>query len=190
MSRKLRYLLTIAAVVAAAVCAFAQQGPFCITPNVAIPDSPSPGIDSDLVVASSFVLTDLEVALQIDHTWPGDISVTLAKVGGPGPSTIVNRPGMSGSSTFGCSVDNIDATLDDSAGTSVNVVCNAAPPGVGPGPYQPGPGSLTGTFAGTNVNGTWRLHVTDNAGGDTGTLVWWCLIDKGDPAELTGFSIE
>jgi trimeric autotransporter adhesin len=189
MSRKLKYLLAIVAVATVASLVFAQQSPFCVTPNVAIPDSPSAGIDNDQVVGASFVLTDLNVTLQINHTWPGDISVTLTKVGGPGPTTIVNRPGMP-ASTFGCSVDNIDATLDDSAGTSVNVVCNAAPPGVGPGPYQPGTGALNSVFAGTNVNGTWRLHVTDNAGGDTGTLAQWCLVTVPTPVELLDFSIE
>jgi Proprotein convertase P-domain len=188
MSRTKKYLLALAAVTAVAAFAFAQS-PFCVSPGTAIPDNTPAGVDSDQVVGASFVLTDLNVTIQINHTWPGDLSVTLEKVGGPGPFTIMNRPGTP-ANTLGCSVDNINATLDDSGGTSVQVVCNASPPGVGPGPYQPAPDGLNANFAGTNINGTWRLHVVDHAGGDTGTIAQWCLVTTPTPVELMDFSIE
>ncbi len=187
--KSLALVLALALTTGFALYAAGQGSPFCSNPNVAIPDSGQGTLTNNLVVANSFTITDLNVSIQINHTWPGDLIVTLTKMGGPGPQTLIDQVGVPASS-FGCSVDNINATLDDSGAPSVEVVCNPGPPGVGPGPYSPSPGNLNPTFAGANINGTWTLSVSDNAGGDTGTLVQWCLITTPVPVDLTDFSIE
>jgi hypothetical protein len=197
MNRNLKILALAVAVVATAGFTVSQAGgqggsPFCITPNVAIPDSPNPGVNNSQVIANSFILTDLDVSVQINHSWVGDVTVSLTKTAGPGspigPISILTRPGNP-ASTFGCSNNNIDTTLSDGS-PDVETQCAAAPPAIGPGPFGPSPGSLNGSFAGVDINGTWQLTVADAAGGDTGTLVEWCLITTPVPVELMEFSIE
>jgi hypothetical protein len=199
MNRKLKYLASALVVVAAAGFAVGQLGgqggsPFCSNPNVAIPEPAGGGSVTDSqVIANSFSITDLNVSVQIPHSWVGDLTITLAKTAGPGspigPITIMARPGVP-ASTFGCSINDINATLDDQAATEVEVVCNPAPPAIGPGPYNPDPGGLNASFAGVDINGTWALNVADAFNGDTGTLVQWCLITTPVPVELMEFAIE
>jgi subtilisin-like proprotein convertase family protein len=165
---------------------------YCVTPNLAIPDGTGPGVASDLVITDSFILTDVDVRIVAGHTWVGDLVFTLAKVLGPGspigPITVIERPGVP-SSTFGCSIDNISTTLRANANESVNAVCNPTPPAIDAGPYHPAPDN-TSVFSGVDINGTWRLHVRDFVGGDSGTLVMWCLTPGPIAVELTHFSIE
>jgi trimeric autotransporter adhesin len=190
MSRTKKYLLATVAVTAVATFAFAQS-PFCSSPNVAIPDNTPAGITNDIVVSGSFALTDLNVSINTNHTWPGDLIYTVQKTAGPGsplgPVTIIDRPGLP-ASTFGCSNDNINSTIDDGQ-PAAETTCNASPPAIGPGPAGPN-NSINTVFAGVDVNGTWRITVSDNAGGDTGTLVQWCLVTTPTPVELMDFSIE
>jgi excisionase family DNA binding protein len=44
---------------------------------IAIPDSPAPGVASHILVAGDRRITDLSVTVVIDHSWIGDLLVTL-----------------------------------------------------------------------------------------------------------------
>ena len=59
-------------------------------------------------------LTDLNVSLEVTHTWVGDLSFTLTHQDTGTSVTVFDRPGVPGS-TYGCQNDNINATLDDEA---------------------------------------------------------------------------
>lgn len=88
---------------------------------------------------------DLEVAVDITHTWRGDLTVDLS-----GPSgTSVRLHDRSGSSS-----DDIRGTYAVSGGSLT-------------------PASSLSSFIGTNGDGTWSLVVEDNAGGDSGSLNSW-----------------
>jgi subtilisin-like proprotein convertase family protein len=199
LNRTIKLLSPALAVVALAAVALAQdvgQGggsPFCNTGvNVAIPDNVPAGATNDLVIPDSFVLTDLDMTIQATHSWVGDITVTLAKTAGPGaplgPITVMARPGNP-ASAFGCSGNDINTTLSDGS-ADVENQCAGAPPAIGAGPFGPSPGALNGTFAGVDINGTWQITVSDAAGGDTGTLVTWCLATTPVPVELMEFEVE
>ncbi|MFT6099243.1 MAG: subtilisin-like proprotein convertase family protein [Arenicella sp.] len=167
-----RLLLSKAAKTAALFCliyAMPVSALICSTDsNLAIADgsgSATPGATAsiDIVVPSSpgTTVTDLDFQVRINHTYVGDLIVTLTSPAGT-TITLIDRPGVP-ATTFGCSFDNLDLTLDDAAGTSVETQCNTSTPAIN-GTHQP-TGSLA-AFNGQLVSGTWVLSVTDNAGHD------------------------
>ena len=90
-------------------------------------------------------VVDVEVTLDITHTWRGDLTVDLAAPSG----TSVRLHDRSGGSS-----DNIQGTYSVSGGTLTPAT------------------SLSG-FVGASGDGTWTLSVADGAGGDSGTLNSW-----------------
>lgn len=55
----------------------AQKTAWEVSPGLHIPDNDAQGIVSELVVDGQGSLSDIELALDITHTWRGDLSVTL-----------------------------------------------------------------------------------------------------------------
>ncbi len=133
------------------------------TPFLAIPDNTcaTTGFVSDsLNVPDNFVVGDVNVRVQITHTFIGDLRIRLLH----GATTVAvwERACLAN--------DNMDVTFDDEG---VAAVC--ASPTVGT--YTPtgtGAGSLS-SFDGQSSSGTWTLEVCDGAGIDTGTLDSWTL---------------
>ena len=146
----------------------------CRNPALAIPDS---GMVTDtLTIPAGHVIGDLEVLLNVTHTFVGDLSFTLQHQSSGTSATIVDRPGVP-ASTFGCGGDDIAAVIDDQASADVESRCNPVPPAVGGslvGGDPPNP-ALLGAFNGLNSTGTWTLTISDNAGIDVGTLDQWCV---------------
>ncbi len=142
----------------------------CSSPAVAIPDG-SGNVSDDLVSNSPGVIVDLNVSLDITHSYIGDLSVSLAHVDTATAVTLLDRPGVP-ASTFGCSADNISVQLDDSAASPAESQC-ATGPALG-GIHSPT--SLLSAFNGENIAGTWRLTVSDAVSADIGTLDNWCLV--------------
>lgn len=155
----------------------------CSTPNLAIPDNNPTGVTNDMVVTASETITDVNVYLQVNHTWVGDLKFTITDLGTGASVTIVDRPGIPGSS-YGCDEDNVDAWLDDEGTLPVEGQCASPPPAIA--------GALTpneplAEFNGANSAATWRITASDNSQFDTGTLVTWCvqtnspISGQGDP---------
>ena len=145
----------------------------CNNPNVAIPDNNAAGITDTMTIAGGGTLTDVNVSINATHTYVGDLIFTLSRVFPANSSVVIDRPGVPGS-TFGCSGNDINTTLDDAGLTAVETECAAAVPTIGTGPFSPN-NTLT-VFNGNSSNGDWTLNVTDNASADTGSLNQWCLI--------------
>ena len=129
-------------------------------------DVPKPISDLQTVVSTLPVsglagpISDVDVKVNITHTWDGDLSVYLIS---PTGTRVELFTGV------GNSADNFTNTiLDDEAGTGIASV--SAP---FTGTFRPE--GLLSVLDGQNPNGTWRLEITDNAGGDTGTLNSWSL---------------
>ncbi len=146
-----------------------------VTPNetlpLAITDNAPAGVTSTITVAEDITLTDLEVALQINHTWVGDLVVSLTSPGGT-TVTLLDQPGVP-ASTFGCSSDNMDVVFSDAASVDPETSCPAGPPWLS-GPVLPT--QALSAFDGESTVGTWTLTVSDNAAGDTGDIVNWSLL--------------
>lgn len=151
----------------------AATAQICSSGNTAIPDgsgSATPGTPAttSITFGSEWTnnITDLTFDLRINHTWVGDLIVTLQSPAGT-VVTIMDRPGVP-ASTFGCGRNNIDATFDDASGTAVETQCSNPNPAI-QGTLNP-QGSLS-DFDGETPEGTWTVSVTDNAGFDTGTII-------------------
>ena len=151
---------------------------------VAIPDANAVGVDVPLTVSgfSGQIVKAVfnidgtacstaagSTTVGLDHTFVNDLSATLSS---PSGRTIMlfNRAGGAGHNFC-------QTVFDDNAATSIQT----AFPSVAPftGTFQPAQ-PLAG-FAGQAGNGTWILHVTDNAFFDSGSVRAFSL-------DLTGFS--
>ncbi len=97
----------------------------------------------------------------IDHSFVGDLSLTLRSPSGRVVS-LLSAPGGTGNSG-----NNFCKTvLDDSAATSIQAITAAQAPFTGTfRPRQP-----LAAFDGDNANGTWTLHATDAIIFDTGSV--------------------
>ena len=145
-------------------------------PPVAIPDNNPTGVNVPLNVAGfTGNIADIDFAflgsscsaaagsttVGLNHTWVGDLVVTLTS---PSATSVIlmNRPGgVNNSGNNFC-----QTVLDDSAGTSIQSIL------VGGAPWSGSftPNSPLSAFAGENPNGTWTLNVSDNFVGDTGSV--------------------
>jgi subtilisin-like proprotein convertase family protein len=144
----------------------------CRNVSLAIPDGNATGVTDTFVVGASGTIQDLNASVVINHTWVGDLVVTLTHVDTGKSGVIIDRPGVPGS-TFGCGGDNINATLDDEAALAAETSCNSTT-GLTSGPYRPN--TVLSAFDGDNLSGTWTLKVVDAAAADIGTLTQWCLV--------------
>ncbi len=138
------------------------------SPGTAIPDNNPTGVTVTMNVTENVSITDLDVNLNIPHTWVGDLIVTIKSPAGT-LATIVDRIGVP-ASTFGCSGDNIIATLDDEAATTVENECAGSVPTISGSFIPNNPLSI---FDGESTMGLWELTVSDNVGSDTGTINSW-----------------
>jgi subtilisin-like proprotein convertase family protein len=145
-----------------------------LTPSglpLAVPDATPAGAASTLSVPTGQILTDVNVRVQMTHTWVGDISIKLKSPLGT-VVTLLDRPGVP-ASTFGCSNDNMDVTFDDAGVVNLETWC------AGTTPWYTGVGLPTtplSAFNGQSTLGNWVLTVVDNAGGDVGVVTNWQLI--------------
>jgi subtilisin-like proprotein convertase family protein len=139
----------------------------------AIPDAGAAAV-STVNVTGAGRITDLNLTLNITHTWDSDLVAYLISPNGT-RVTLFNGAGSSG--------DNFTNTiLDDEATTSI--YSGSAPFS---GRFRP-EGSLS-AFDGEDLNGTWTLEVYDVAAQDTGTLNSWSLeIASGETTTQTDAS--
>ncbi|MCB8942746.1 MAG: cadherin-like domain-containing protein [Ardenticatenaceae bacterium] len=162
---------------ASSVFSFSTGSIYCNTPALGIPDNSPTGISNDMVIGGSGSITDLDISLDVSHTWVGDLIFTLEHVDTGTTATFYDRPGYTGSG-FGCSSDNVDVTANDEGPDGdIESQCDTNPAisgnRVGGDPAN---SSLLAAFDGESLSGTWRLTASDNAGGDTGTINEWCII--------------
>lgn len=137
---------------------------------VSIPDGDSNGTTADVSTSGlpSTLGTNVfleSVCLDIDHTWVGDLIVTITSPNGTSV-TLIDQPGVP-ASTFGCSGDNVDACFLPGTGADVENVCSNAPALGGNFTAMTDLGALND---GSDPNGAWTIFVSDNQGFDTGVL--------------------
>jgi hypothetical protein len=141
----------------------------CANPNLGIFGA---AVQTAINIPENGTITDVNVYTDILHTWPGDISFTVAH--GGVTRTLLDRPGVP-NSTYGCSTDNIDATFDDEGPANGETTCALNPPALLSPPNFSPVTALNG-FDGQNMSGAWTLSITDHfPAGDDGTLLQWCL---------------
>ncbi len=142
-----------------------DSGPVTI-PTTTISTLTLPGLPMGQVIA------DLNVTLNIQHTFVGDLTIVLVSPNGT-RVTLFDQRGGSG--------DDFTATVfDDQAINSITT-------GIAPftGSFRPEQG--LSAFRAQNTLGNWILEITDNAGEDFGTLLNWSLDIT--PGTITGTTV-
>lgn len=122
-------------------------------------------------------IDDINVYINIQHTYDDDLQITLTSPEGTKVTLIANE-GSNGDD-FG------NTWLDDEALSSI--LQGSAPFN---GSYRPE--KTVATFDGESPVGTWTLTITDDAPGDSGSLINWLLeITTGDPtADFTSLWVD
>lgn len=150
---------------------FSFSTAICAVPAIAIPDNNPAGVSSEFTLSNPTQINDLNLTVLVNHTWVGDLILDLTHVETGTTVRFVDRPGRT-TTGFGCSGDNIDATLDDEAALPVENQCEPTVPTI-QGTFTPN--NPLAAFDGQDVAGTWRLTAIDAAAGAAGQLVEWCL---------------
>ncbi len=152
-----------------------QHASICSAPGLEIPTAGT--VSDTLKILGDVLIGDLDVRIDADHSWVGDVTITLTHLESGTSAVLVDRPGHP-ASTFGCGNDNIEAVVDDE-GTDppLESQCSATPPALSGRAIggDPASASLLSAFDGLAAGGTWRLEVDDNATPDGGLLNSWCL---------------
>ncbi len=153
---------------------------FSAPPN-AICSSPGtffgPSDTSDTItVPDADSITDIDVYLDISHTWVGDLIIDLTHTNTGSSVTLMSIPG---GGVFGCGGDDILATInDEGADGNANEQCSNLPAIGGDlvGGAPPNT-SLLATFDGESTAGDWVLDIDDTFSSfDDGTLNEWCVV--------------
>jgi subtilisin-like proprotein convertase family protein len=167
-------IVTVEDNIAPEIICYGEPAPVTVSvsdsPNAAIPDNTQPGVSVTIEITEDVIITDLDVDLVIAHTWVGDLDAVLTSPSGT-QVAIFDRPGVP-ATTFGCSGNDVNATLDDEATDPVEDECGAGVPTIN-GTFTPN--NPLSAFDGESTLGTWTLTVSDYAGGDTGTVNSWGL---------------
>ncbi len=161
------------------VRSFTTTDEICSAPNLAIPDNQPAGVSDQIIIVEGDELEDLDVSVQINHTYVGDLIVRLTHVETATSIDLIDRPGRTTSGN-GCSGANINAVLDDAAAAAVESQCAGGTPTIS-GTFRPN--QVLSAVNGQSLAGTWRLTVSDVVGVDTGTLQRWCLLPTSVPDE-------
>jgi subtilisin-like proprotein convertase family protein len=137
------------------------------TQTLAIPDDNAGGVQSTLFVPVSGRIKDLDVTLNVSHTFVGDLKVELTS---PDNSTTVRLAEHVGGPNNGG--DNLaDTVFDDQASTTIGAGASTAPY---TGSFRP-QGDQLSRLDGKEQQGTWKLRVSDRYENDTGSLLGWGL---------------
>ncbi len=175
------------------VADFVVQASAVITPGTPLPtfnstDTPiaiadaDPGTGAPVSTTSTLnlptlgggqVIADLNVTLNIQHTYSGDLSIVLISPNGTRVLLIGEDLVRSG--------DDFQGTVfDDQAGTAITA---GVPPFIGS--FRPE--QSLAAFRGQDTLGNWTLEITDNFQIDTGTLISWSLDIT--PGTITGTTV-
>ncbi len=133
------------------------------TNSTSMPVGPNAGTvtESIIAIANDIVITDVNVTLNIDHTWAADLEVKLIAPDGVTEVILFEDVGGSGNNFT-------NTVLDDNATEAINT--GSAP---FTGTFSP-QGSLS-DFNGLMSAGDWTLSITDDANVDGGTLLSWSI---------------
>ncbi len=176
-----------------AAFSFTTENLICSSPDVDIPDNNAGGVSDTISTTDALQLQDLDIQIDITHTFIGDVIVTLEHLDTGTTVTLIDRPGLTDSG-YGCSGNDIDAVIDDyGPDGDAETICNSNPAISGRVRGGDPPSStLLAAYNNETLAGDWKMTVSDNAGDDTGKLNRWCLAPNrcmGTTSDVTDLSI-
>ena len=122
------------------------------SPGTSIPDNVAAGIDDTITMATCPSVSEIDMDVDIPHTYRGDLTVRLTD---PEGTEHVLK------SRYGGTTEDIIGNFNDTLGANNSTFGSTAVP--------------IDEFEDTTGTGDWTLNVSDNAGGDLGTLESWTL---------------
>lgn len=134
------------------------------TGDVAIPLPDVATTEVPINVTDSGAVGDVNVRIRLNHTFDGDLIMSLVAPDGTAVPLSNNRGGSG--DNFGSGANNCSGTFtvfDDSATTAISS-------GVAPFAGTFKPDSLLSALNGKQMNGMWKLRITDTGTADVGTL--------------------
>jgi len=151
-------------------------------PNFAIPDDGSSLSQFNMNVLQSGKVTDVNVGVDVTHTYIGDLQVSVLSPDG----TQVNLL----TPTISCAAENLVVKFDDSGDA---YSCSLAPNNL----VLQSPNGTLSDWIGEESSGIWIFGIGDFGADDVGTLNSWSLeicVDVATPLgvedfNLTGFSV-
>ena len=133
------------------------------TPGLIIEDLNT--VSTTINISQDVAITDLNLRLDISHTFVEDMIITLTSPGGTAASVVYNG------AANGCSGDNLMTLLDDA---SINaLVCNLGGNAFPEVDYMPS--NPLSIFNGEFSQGDWTLSIEDTFSSDQGVLNSWAL---------------
>ncbi len=146
-------------------------------PGIAIPDNNAAGVTDTIFIPDDVNIGDVNLHLDVTHSWVGDLIVTITHPDGFTAVTAYDRPGVPVLSTVGCSNNNLNIVLDDEGtGGLIEDTCDAGGTEFPQSPPNYVPNNPLNAFDGLSTAGIWSIQISDNAGADLGTLNSWSLI--------------
>lgn len=158
-------------------------------PAVTIPDNVAAGVNVVTTVSTACTINDVNfrfdgtpssdpasTTVGLNHSWVGDLVIKLTSPAGTSV-TMIDRPGMPGTTSTGCNSNNFaQLLLDDDGGFQpVENQCGASDAAAFPsGSFSPN--NPLSAFDGQSTAGNWTLNVSDNAQADTGSVRAFSLI--------------
>ncbi len=115
-------------------------------------------------VTTTGALSDLNVKVRLNHTFDGDLQMSITSPGGITVPLASSRGGSG--DNFGSGANDCTGTFsvfDDGAATAISA-------GTAPFAGSFRPESPLSVLNGTSITGTWLLNISDTAAGDVGTL--------------------
>jgi len=156
----------------------AYANPFCSNGGVAIPDGGAPSNCAEIAVEVSGlsgnnlgtnVFFD-EVRITIAHTWDSDLDIYLVSPTGTQIELSTDNGGS------GLDYGTVPVSCPVTSGyTAFRTGATAITSGSAPFVGTYAPEGLFSAFNGQNPNGTWKLKVCDDAGGDEGDVHFFSL---------------
>lgn len=150
----------------------------CSTGSAYIPDNDPNGGSTTIYFGDELYVSSLDVYLDTDHTWVGDLTAVLTHEETGTQVVLFDRPGST-SGEVGCSRNNIWAIFDDQASLSAESKCGGPAPSYGVSVPAIGgtflPVDPLGTFSGEILRGTWTMTLIDQHASDSGSLLQWCM---------------
>ena len=153
------------------------------------------GITDQITFSQSGTIDDVNVSLDITHTWRSDLQISLLY--NSVRSVLILDPDTSGDNLFVTFDDDTAVQCGDSTsacGSSTSTNCTDDANRVSCKAYDGAADVLLDTNYGgmSSTLGAWTLEVCDDASGDTGTLDSWSITLEGTglPVELMSFDIH
>lgn len=148
-------------------------GSYINSSDLPIPDTNTKVYSSINLSGLTTPITDVNVRVEITHTWVSDLDVFLIAPDGTRVELFTDVGGNG--------IDFKGTILDDQAAVSITA-------GTAPFTGSFRPEGLLSALNGKVPTGEWKLELADDTGADVGTLLEWELIVQGDPGDTAAIT--